>query len=119
MAWQITWNGTTWNLAAHECPDQAVPGAWELGGDGLRTTYAGLPTHQARWRKRSIELSWTGVDAALYGTLSALAAYTGTVTFTTSDGIMGTQTGLIDPASVRDKSYGYSCYDMTFRFRGN
>ena len=114
MAWQIDWDGTSWSLASHEAPDQPVETRPVIGGAGIRRTYVGAVREQARWEKLTILLGWTAVDATLYGTLDALGSYRGSVTISTDDLTIGTQTGYIDPSSVRQKSHGYASYDKSF-----
>ncbi len=118
MAWNIAWNGTSWTLDSSEVPDSITSRPVTAGG-GLRRTYAGATSIHERWRAQSVDLGWTGIGADLYGTLSTLMAYTGDVTFTTSDGVVGTMDGRIPSDSVREKSYGYESFDVSFRLEGN
>lgn len=113
MSWQIEWDGTTWAMDPHEAPDKVDPRN-VIGGEGMRRTYAGAPSEQSRWEKLSITLGWAGVGTDLYGTLDTLGSYRGDVTISTDDLTIGTQTGLINPKSVRQHSEGYASYDKSF-----
>lgn len=83
----VTYDGTVFEMSSANAPDAMIPVDVDHAG-AVRRNYYGTASSWERWRKHTVELTWTGITAAVLGSIQPLSEYTGIVYGTNFDGDM-------------------------------